>query len=848
MANNKACQKFTVADFTAGYVKPNFNNSCTLTLVRTEVRLSTEAFGIQRNKRKEQKLAVDEDIFFTEDDNERVRQDKAQAPELFELDCGQLPFERMGDDHFELLVADIYRAMADDGSENWYDTVSRLNDGADQGRDVILFNSGIPVGVIQCKRLKKPLDLDALIYEICKFFLYAHIRPQIVPMVGKEFRYYVAVADSVSTHLFEFMQGTGRKRFEKLRTDFQSKCVSVRLKSKTLNKHEKLKDLTPEQLCDLVWHWIDNLKTAVLKKDSLSSIVAKYPTVKNTYFKLDSNATEILDSIRGFLATQGSSLSANDTAHLKQIRTEYINYTLSNNDRLNLGLLQGSDIVSVLTDMLTHGGALENNFGSRAVVLLAGSVAASPEQWNEIDQLVKAYRYPLLFMAGCGVVSGSLLSSWMTTDGMSWIDTSWKPAAAQKYNAGWCWMTHPDEDNFKCYVLVENEPGRPDVDCGNFSLRLAFKDVIVWPTLGNDFTNSISKANSQIRRIITGQTEDKLKRRNLILVSQHVSNLQDFVKSVGDYHAQRLLSPIAIAAANSRRLQDCKMQLHSGTGVFPAIEYGNNSRASPPTMQPGSRVMRRSTRGGLTFTIKWDASLTLERVVGYRLSNGSLQEDLEPEALEFHELFDRHPPQVDCLDLVRVEIDLLKTLVQEGKLKNSPEFTYQTRYGVQAGPEFTLDELTLSGKYVMKAVQALSYLKCHKNSDWIIELGKTGHLQFRDPVEGTYNIMAWTNDEYRVRNMCCDLYLWAREAVNHPNLVVFAQGKGRVTDEKPTQARYDITAPPMSKNSFTDIELVNKVYFFALDEIESIYNKDDSKSVVEFMNEISARRKLLDAQ
>jgi len=778
-----------------------------------------------------------------------VREDKTQTPELFAFDCGQLPFERMGDAQFELLVSDIYRAEHNDGTENWYDTVSRLNDGADQGRDAIMYKDGNPVGVVQCKRLKKPLELDAVISEICKFFLYAHIRPQIASLPGTSFRYYVAVADSVSTKLFEFMQGAGQERFDKLLVEFQTKCGTVRSKSETLKSHAKLKDLTKAELCEVVWQWVPHLQTKVLKKDSLSSMVAKHQIVKSTYFKLESNGAAIIDVIRQTLISLGGTFSGADETYLQKVRTGYIDRDLRQGDQLNIGLIQGTDLIPFLQGMLaSEKGTFEQNFGNRPVVLTAGALAANPEQWSDINELVKAYPNPLVFMVGCGEVAGSVLISWKSADGMSWIDPSWKPAPAQKYKAGWCWVTDPAEGIIDCYVLVENEPKDTGFDHGNVSLRLAFKDLIIWPTLGNDFTNPVLNKNSQLRRIIASQAEDKLKRPNLILASQHITDLQDVVRSLVDYHAQRLTSPIAVATANSQRLQGCKMQLHSATGVFPAADSEHNTRASPPSMQPPSRVMRRSTSGGLTLTLTWDANLTLKRAKGHRLQGGEVKDDLVPAALEFHELFDRHPPDTDCLDAVKKELALLNALVQTDDIKDSQEFAYQTRHGVTSAHEFTLEDLASSGKYVMKAVQALSYLKSHKKAAWITEPGTMGHLQFSDPNEGNYNILAWTNDNYRVRPMANELYRWAREAANHPPLVVFADCSGNIKDGKPSRERFDITNAPSVKGSFTDVEMVNRVHLFALKEIETMYDEADAISAEDFMDEISTRRKKLDAQ
>lgn len=804
-------------------------------------------------------MAVKEEVSFISPEEEAViRGDRTNAPELFSFDCGQLPFERMGDAQFELLVADVYRAEYESNAQNWYDTVSRLNDGADQGRDVVMYNDGIPTGVIQCKRLKKNLDLGTVIYEICKFFLYAHIRPKIAPHPGTSFKYYFAVADGVTTEAFEFLQASGQKRFDDNISSFEKECGKILKSAKTLHNHARLKDLSNKQLREIVWQWTALLDTKILKKDSLSSLVAKYTNVRNTYFKLDTDATAIIEVIKQYLSSQGGVFSEDDEAYLQKIRTEYVNLEFCEGDRLNIGLIQGIELIPFLKDMLAkEGGIFAQNFGNRPVVLTAGANAATPTQWGEINDLVKAYPYPLVFMVGCGEVSGSTLISWMKTDGMSWIDPSWYPASALKFKAGWCWVTDPANDIIDCYILVENEPKDTGFDRGNVSLRLAFKDVIIWPTLGNDFTNSIHRNNSQLRRIIASQAEDKRKRPNLVMASQHISELTEVVKSLLDYHARRLISPMAVVAANSGCLQKCQMQLYSATGVFPAADSEHNTRASPPAMQPPSCVMRRSTSGGLTLTLTWDANLTLLRAKGHRLQGGAVMEDLSPAALEFHELFDRYPPDSDYAETVKYEFAQLDNFVQSGGIKDVHSFAYQTKYGVTSEQVFTLEELTNSGKDVMKAVQALSYLKSHKSSAWITEPGIKGHLRFTDPNQGDYNVLAWANDEYRVRYMSNDLYRWARDTANHPQLVVFGNGVGKVKDEIPSKfselnvsnsERFDITTGPSVKDSITDIAMVNKVYFFALNEIESMYDESDTVPAEDFMDGISTRRKKLDAQ
>lgn len=787
--------------------------------------------------------------FYSDEDDRELREANPDTPEVFAFDCGQLPFERMGDAHFEMLLADLYTARAADGSERWYDKARRLNDGADQGRDVILLDDGSPVGVIQCKRYNGVVTLPTVIQEICKFFLYATIKPGIAPASGKPFHYYVAVSDRAAGKLFEFMEGSGTQRFVDLRAEFEKKALAARNASATLKKHPDLKDLTQEQLCDLIWARIDNLHTALHKKDDLSRMVGAYPNIKSTYFKLESDSAQIVGELKAFLQSRNLMVSQEDEELISGIRTEYIKLKLGRNQRFNLGLLQGAELLPFMrTMLLPKTGTLFNNFGSLPVIFTGGAEVADPGDWAELHQLVDTYDSQAVVFVGCGSVAGAQLALWKNSDEMIWIDQEWDPAPLQQYRAGWCWVKDPTQGIFNCYVLVENETGEVGYGHGEFSLRLAFEDVVVWPTLGNDFTNPISNARSQLRRIMASQKEDSLQRPNLVLASISVTRLEKVLTSVSDHYGQRIHSTIATAIANSNRVGACPTELYSATGIFPAIDVEFITRPTPATVNPPGRVMRRSTSGALTFTLDWTADLTLAAVKAHRLVAGAVIDDMQPMSLEFHELFDRYPPFPGYLSAVKTELDLLNSLVQSAGLSDYSGFTYRTWFGVKEGEHFPLEALCASGESVMRTVQALSYLNVPPTSQWVCLSDLQGHIRHDDPVHGEVHLMAWSNRGYPIRQMEGDLFDWARQPSAHPSLIVFAQGRGRVVDKKPGDGRYDFTSPPAPKGSITEAAIARNVYMFSLSDIESVYDDPLAPSPDQFMEDILVRKGQLDAQ
>lgn len=792
--------------------------------------------------------SIDE-LLSSEEDDAQIRRADSKSPEVFAFDCGQLPFERMGDAHFELLLADLYTARAEEGKEDWFEKAYRLNDGADQGRDVILLQDSEPVGVIQCKRYNGTVYLKMIVQEICKFFLYAVIKPQIAPLPGNVFRYHLAVSDRAQGELLEFMKGKGRQRFDDLRELFEEKAFAARKASVTLREHPKLKDLTRTQLCDVIWERIDDLHTDILKKDSLSRMLLDYPKIKSTYFRLESDTTRVVEEIRNLLNSSGNYLPEEDEKLVSAIRTEYIDRELSDSKCFNLGLVQGDDLLPFVSGMLKpRTGSLYNNFGSRPVIMAAGAESAKPTQWSELNEFVKKYPYPLVFLVGCGEVTGSILHTWIKSDEMFWIDPSWEPAPGREYRAGWCWVSDPDNDSYECFIIVENVTGDPKYDNANLSLRLAFKDVILWPTLGNDFTTPLSHSKSLLRRLMASQAEDNASRPNLIVASQEIDSSVQLLQSVSDYYAQRSRSPVAIAVANSGCIKKCQVGLYSATGIFPAVDTEQHTRATPPGVNPPSKVMRRSSEGALTLSIDWSAELSLVAVKGHRLVEGAINEELSPEALEFNELFGRYPPIHGYLESVQKELDFLNALIQDSTLTDCSCFTYQTKHGVKQGEPFSINDMHASGENVMKAVQALSFVKSHQNAAWIFDPQMKGHIQFSDATLGDFNVMAWANHNYHVRQMEGELFEWARRETTHPGLVVFAHGKGFVKDKKPSHARNDFTSTPSRSGAFTEAKDPRNVYIFNLGEIESLYDDVQAQSAESFMNDILERRRHLDAE
>lgn len=117
----------------------------------------------------------------TEDENSEAAELGRQQPlGYFEMELPELPLTRLRDRTFELLAWSITQAQIDKG-ESAFDKATLLNRGADKGRDVLLLKDGRVIGIIQCKRYEKAIDLPSVLRELMRFALLAVRQPNLVP-------------------------------------------------------------------------------------------------------------------------------------------------------------------------------------------------------------------------------------------------------------------------------------------------------------------------------------------------------------------------------------------------------------------------------------------------------------------------------------------------------------------------------------------------------------------------------------------------------------------------------------------------------------------------------------------
>src|SRR5437899_7085823 len=89
----------------------------------------------------------------------------AAATVIDDFDAGlhHFPYLRLSANDFELLLYALYRSDIENGTNLDYDDVRVLNEGADRGRDLVLYRQSAPIGVVQCKRHEASISLPEIL-------------------------------------------------------------------------------------------------------------------------------------------------------------------------------------------------------------------------------------------------------------------------------------------------------------------------------------------------------------------------------------------------------------------------------------------------------------------------------------------------------------------------------------------------------------------------------------------------------------------------------------------------------------------------------------------------------------
>jgi predicted Zn-ribbon and HTH transcriptional regulator len=262
-------------------------------------------------------------------------------PQLFDGDTGY-PLDRLNPFLFEdLTYFAIKQCIENEKHWNNFDSVYSLGGIKDKGRDCILKNNNLNLGLIQCKHsIQSKLSKPIFVKEIIKFLLYSIKEPELIDNID-EFKYYIFSSSGLSSEASELINKFNEEILKETKlSNWVNSVIKQYSTISNLKNYDNVREkLNPLLLKINVEHLTVKDFNLLLNKDYNKNIINTFYSVKKVIDK--EGFTEILDS------KLTNNLSYEEA--IKEIKSASIDLTRINNF---FGSLSNSHIERKETDLL----------------------------------------------------------------------------------------------------------------------------------------------------------------------------------------------------------------------------------------------------------------------------------------------------------------------------------------------------------------------------------------------------------------------------------------------------------------------------------------------------------------
>lgn len=179
------------------------------------------------------------------------------------------------DADFELLLYSIYRERMSDFP--WCSNARLMVTGADQGRDVWLTKDELPVGLIQCKKVKAGFTRPDVLREVIKFLLNAVLEPTLMAD-PKDFRFILALASDPANTVADFFDAP-----QTWLTANQEELLG--LVTDVITKYGAFSTLKIEAVMPSISSTLKSLRYELLRPVDLDELLELIPAVRQRFFK-----------------------------------------------------------------------------------------------------------------------------------------------------------------------------------------------------------------------------------------------------------------------------------------------------------------------------------------------------------------------------------------------------------------------------------------------------------------------------------------------------------------------------------------------------------------------------------
>jgi hypothetical protein len=449
--------------------------------------------------------------------------------------------------------------------------------------------------------------------------------------------------------------------------------------------------------------------------------------------------------------------------------------------------------------------------GASPVIILTPEYAFGHEDWQELDELVRAQQRPILLIAGFGATKAAAVHAWATEGGDTKRQLSWNPAQLspmRPVNGGWCWL-HGFGVDTTCVAFLKNhmEQGTEQValgviQSGTHLLRLSFGDLDVFPMICADMVQTLAQGEEtavhRIRAVLDGDGD--VAKPILVtgsLVQGEPSNpnwaiaIDQWLHQIAPTrHTLVALANVAIDKPVWPEEQDGWRSL---TGVFSRMAEMPKNQANlsltrgvgtPSVRGAVLRLTRPYVAGGPLAWPKYGP--TGEQFFWHVPMGAPLDGKGVPLPVEL-------PPNIETIELARFARRApieptwsprvaagLKVVVKHIEDKAAPpaaELLPSLLYGVDVTDHCSPDNIAAGpiGAALVEVIHGLATLVTEPQSiAWRTAQGQVGQLVLQGAEA---NILLWRDPRRSGRVIGHAVAEWTRQPETHPTLLVLAQGR-----------------------------------------------------------------------
>lgn len=191
-----------------------------------------------------------------------------------------LPLAHLSDRQFEVLAHLLLEA--DSLNQDDYDSSLLLAYGADEGRDVVLYQGELPVGVVQCKRYASSIGMGDVLKELFKFLLFALRDPSLMPQ-AKDFRYEFWTARELTKEAGKFFKEP-RRYFDEHASTLGEHVAAARKACKSLQQ-PSVHGTSPEEEARQAMEIARGLRFAHIGQKEISRRLLTHTQVRRWFFR-----------------------------------------------------------------------------------------------------------------------------------------------------------------------------------------------------------------------------------------------------------------------------------------------------------------------------------------------------------------------------------------------------------------------------------------------------------------------------------------------------------------------------------------------------------------------------------